>query len=176
MYKLSSRREMAIVEDGIAVKQPLGTVALPLSCWKTLLQCMSDIDDLIPRLKEGLKVSYQKRLGSGWIVKVTQCYQCIVIRREEWKKEKNNRQVLLIVDVEWERIHQILPIILVDAETKARPKWPVYSYILPDERFIPGLTIINPENDMEVDETKDELAFLRIPTSDMATIKTVKND
>jgi len=97
MYKLSNRREMVIEKDGISVKQPLGTVVLPVRCWKALLDYMPDIDDLIPCLKEGLNVSYQKRLGSGWIVKVTQCYQCIVIRREEWKKEKDHRQVLLIV-------------------------------------------------------------------------------
>jgi len=138
---------MAIEKDGISVKQPLGTVELPVRCWKALLNYMSDIDELIPRLKEGLKVSYQKRLGSGWIVKVTQCYQCIVIRREEWKKEKDHRQVLLIVGGEWTTIHNILPIILAAAEEKARPKWPVYSYPTADPRYIPGLTIINGEND-----------------------------
>jgi len=171
MYKLSQRREMIIEMGAIAVKQPLGTVALPISCWKALITCMADIDALIPRLKQGLKVKYQKSIGAGWIVKVTQCYQCIVIRRQEWKTEKDIRQILLIVDIEWNKIHQILPLILSDAEEKARPKWPVYSYILPDERFIPGLTLINPENGMEIDETKEELAFLRIPTSNMVSIK-----
>jgi len=147
MYKLSNRREMVIEKDGISVKQPLGTVVLPVRCWKALLDYMPDIDDLIPCLKEGLNVSYQKRLGSGWIVKVTQCYQCIVIRREEWKKEKDHRRVLLIVGGEWTIIHDILPIILAAAEETARPKWPVYSYSTADPRYIPGLTIVNGEND-----------------------------
>jgi len=176
MYKLSERREMIIERGAIAVKQPLGTVMLPISCWKALVTCMPDIDALIPRLKEGLKVAYRKSLGSGWIVKVTQCYQCIVIRRQEWKKEKDHRQVLLIVVTEWDRIHQILPGIITDAETQARPKWPVYSYIAPDDRYIPGLTLINAEKPMEVDETKDELGFLRIPTSNTATITSEEND
>jgi len=175
MYKLSNRREMTIEKDGIAVKQPLGTVVLPVSCWKTLLEYMPDIDDLIPSLRQGLKVSYQKRLGSGWIVKVTQCYQCIVIRREEWKKEKDHRQVLLIVGTEWTIIHDILPLILAAAEEKVRPRFPTYSYIDPDDRYIPDLTIINGENDLEVAETKDELGFLRIPTSNTATITTAEN-
>jgi len=146
MYKLSKRREMTIEKDGIAVKQQHGdTVVLPINCWKKVLQYLPTIDEHIPNLKEGRKVFVEKNIGSGYVIRMRQAYQCIVIRKIDWRSDP--RQIYFIVDVEYTTLHDILPRILEAAEMKARPRFPTYSYIDPDPRYIPGLTIINGENE-----------------------------
>ena len=142
MYRLSKRREMSISNTKTAIwvknHHTDEIVELPIQCWETLLKYMKDIDDLIPRLSQGLKVDYVRRLGFGWLVKVRTAYQCILIRREECKIDTRN--IPLLVGYDWTALHTVLPRILNDAHKPIPHQYYTPPPLEPDYTItIPGL-------------------------------------
>ncbi len=143
-YKIDRKREIFLTKDkcsiGITttnvykdtrtipttVETMVETIQLPLDSWKQLLQHVDYLEDeILPRLRQGRHVNFETDLGSGFQLYIRQAYQCIMIRKTNYKID--TRRILIPEGRSWSRLLHFVNILLVEAEKKP----PVQTLALP---------------------------------------------
>jgi len=143
-YKIDRKRDIFLTKDkfniGVTttnvykdirtipttVETMVETIQLPVDSWRRLLQHVEYLEDeILPRLRQGRHVHFESDLGAGFQLYIRPCYQCIVVRKIDYKTD--TRRILIPEGRSWSRLINFVNILLVESEKKP----PIQTLTLP---------------------------------------------